>query len=566
MAATMSAAAGKALERRPKAAVVRSAAVALAFRILGPLEVLADGRSVPLAGPRQRAVLAVLLTRVGESVPASRLIDDVWGGRPPASAANVLQGYVSALRKALGANVIQTRGGGYAVSLGEGELDVHRFERLLAEAETAEPPAAASLLRRALSLWRGPALADFADELFARPAAGRLEELRLVALERRIEADLACGRYAEVAGELEALVTEHPLRERLRNLLMLALYRCGRQAEALAAYRAARRTLVDELGIEPSPALQELEKAILRQDPSLDVAGPPQPSAPAVERPDRAILVAPGDDLRLLPLVSIAEALVRHPRRELIVVRLLKEDSEPSEATARLTELRDELTARGLSIRVAAYTSATAGADIVLLATEQAVDLVLLSAPPSLLDDGVPESDLATVLQEAPCDVAVLVPGASLQRETKRPVVVPFGGAEHEWSAVEIAAWMARALGTTLRLVGTSGDRFRGRRDASRLLGRASLIVQAIVGIVAEPVLLRGGAAAVVKAAEGASLLVVGLPEGWQSEGLGEARLEVARAAAVPTLFVRRGLRPGGLAPKETLTRFTWTLEPTAGA
>jgi DNA-binding SARP family transcriptional activator len=562
----MSPAAWNLLERRWKAAVVRSRAVALQFRILGSLEVLVDGRKVPLAGLRQRAVLAVLLTRAGETVPVSRLIDEVWGERPPASAANVLQGYVSELRKAIGRDRIETRRPGYAISLSEGELDVHGFEQLLADAEHAEPPAAAALLREALALWRGPALADFSDELFARLAAGRLEELRLVALERRIEADLACARHAEVVGELEALVAEHPLRERLRRLLMLVLYRCGRQAEALEAYRAARRTLVDELGIEPGPQLQELEKAILRQDHSLDLAVASRPTPAADERPDRAILVIPRDDESVLPLVSIAEALARYPRRELIVVRLLEQGGEPTLVTKRLTELRDQLAARALAIRVAAYTSATPGADVVLVAREQSVDLVLLSTRPGLLREGIPEPELTAVLQEAPCDVAVLAPNGSQKLAATGPVVVPFGGGEHEWAAVEIGAWMARALETNLRLVGTSRDWIRGRRDASRLLGRASLIVQAVVGIVAEPVLLRGGAAAVLEAAEDASLLVLGVPSGWQSEGLGEARVEVAREAGVPTLFVRRGLRPGGLAPKETLTRFTWTLGPTSEA
>lgn len=545
--------------------MVRSRAVALEFRILGPLEVLLDGRPAALAGLRQRAVLAVLLTRAGETVPASRLIDEVWGERPPASAANVLQGYVSELRKAIGRDRIETRGPGYAISLREGELDVQGFEQLLAQAEHAEPPAAAALLREALALWRGPALADFGDELFARPAAGRLEELRLVALERRIEADLACERHAEVVGELEGLVTEHPLREPLRGLLMLALYRCGRQAEALKTYRAARRTLVDELGIEPGPRLHELEKAILRQDASLERVVASQ-TPPVMNRPERAILVVPGDDESVLPLLSIAEPLARHPPRELIVVQLLDEGREPAHVTVRLTALRDELAARSLSIRVAAYTSPTPGADVVLMATEQSVDLILMSTRPAMLREGIPEPELTAVLQDAPCDVAVLVPNDSQKLAATGPVVVPFGGAEHEWAAVELGAWVARALETNLRLVGTSGDRFRGRRDASRLLGRASLIVQAVVGIVAEPVLLRGGAAAVLEAAKGASLVVLGLPSGWQSEGLGDARVEVARAAGVPTLFVRRGLRPGGLAPKETLTRFTWTLEPTSEA
>ena len=192
----------------------------------------------------------------------------------------------------------------------------------------------------------------------------------------------------------------------------------------------------------------------------------------------------------------------------------------------------------------------------------RSADLTLLDAPASLLESGLPGPELAAVLRDVLSDIAVLMPGSSLHRETTRPVVVPFGGAEHDWTAVELAAWIARALGTRLTLVGTSADRFRGSRDASRLLGRASLVVQAVVGIVAEPLLVRRGSEGVLEAASDAALLIVGLSGRWQVEGLGQTRLEVARVAGVPTLLVRRGLRPGGLAPGESMTRFTWTLGP----
>jgi hypothetical protein len=281
------------------------------------------------------------------------------------------------------------------------------------------------------------------------------------------------------------------LRERFRALLMLALYRSGRQADALDAYQTARRTLVDALGLEPGPALQELERAVLQHDPALDLPAASEPRlAPAA---DRSILVVPTSDAAILPLVSIAEPLARRPPRELIVLRLLAEDAEPALTTTRLADLRDELVSRGLAMRVAAYTSTSPGGDVTELAAEQDVDLVLVDAPPTLLSDGVPDDDLGVVLRDAPSDVAVLVEGRSLHREATRPVVVPFTGAKHDWSAVEIAAWVASALGTKLQLVGTSAERSLGRRDASRLLGRASLVVQAVVGIVAEPVLVRGG-------------------------------------------------------------------------
>src|SRR5262249_52924939 len=183
-----------------------------------------------------------------------------------------------------GGRQLVTQSPGYVLRLEHGQLDLHRFEQLLANAEGAEPRLASSQLREALDLWRGRALADFAYEAFAQAAVARLEELRLVALERRIEADLALGRHAALVGEVEALVAEHPLRERLRGQLMLAFYRSGRQTEALEVYQATRRTLVEKLGIEPSPALQALEKAILRQDPELSLA--------ALATPERSILVA----------------------------------------------------------------------------------------------------------------------------------------------------------------------------------------------------------------------------------------------------------------------------------
>jgi DNA-binding SARP family transcriptional activator len=533
------------------------------FRILGPLEVRDGDRIVPLGGARQRAVLALLLTRANEVVSRDWLIDELWGERPPESAVNVLQTYVSHLRKALSADRLVTRTPGYLIRVERDELDLFRFEDLATEADGAEPAVAAKKLRAALELWRGTALADFAYDPFAQATITRLEELRITALERRIEADLALGRHGELVGELESLTGEHPLRERFRRQLMLALYRSGRQAEALATYQDARRVLVDQLGIDPSPSLQELERAILRQEPALespDAAAAAQEGAEPV-RMDRSILVVPCDDAALLSLISIAEPLARRPPRELIVARLLEQDDELAPTTARLATLREELVGRGLQVRIAAYTSSMPGNDAVQLATEQDVDLVLVDTP-NLLEHGVPDPDLAVILRNAPSDVGILVAAGHARREGSGAVIVPFSGAEHDWSAVEIAAWVARASETRLQLVGTAADRRRGQRDASRLLAKASLIVQAVVGIVCEPVLVRDGPDGVLGVASNASLVVIGLSSRWEAEGLGSARLEVARSAAVPTLLVRRGLRPGGLAPLESMTRFTWTLGP----
>ena len=251
------------------------------FRILGPLEVAENGRSVPLGGTKQRALLAILLLHRNEVVPTDRLIEDLWGDDLPTAAAKTVQVHVSRLRKALGGEALETRPGGYALRVEPDQLDLQRFDDLTQEGRrrlaAADAAGARSALEEALALWRGPALADFAYEPFAVTEIARLEELRIAANEDRLDADLALGRETAAVPELEALIAAHPLRERLRRQLMLALYRSGRQAEALEAYRDARGTL-DELGIEPSRALRELEGAILRHDPSLE-APTVQPAA-----------------------------------------------------------------------------------------------------------------------------------------------------------------------------------------------------------------------------------------------------------------------------------------------
>jgi DNA-binding SARP family transcriptional activator/DNA-binding beta-propeller fold protein YncE len=258
------------------------------FRVLGPLEVRDDDRPVELGTGRQRKLLAILLLRANEVVSTDRLIDEVWDGRPPPTAAKALQGHVSQLRKLLGQQTLVTQPPGYLLRVTPEQLDALRAERLIRESEDAEPAEAATLLREALQLWRGPPIADFASDDFARSEASRLEELRLTALEKRIEADLALGRHVEVVGELEALVRAHPLRERLRGQLILALYRSGRQAESLDAFRAARTTLVEELGLDPSEDLQQLQRAILAHDPSLGPARKvPAKSAPETTTPRR---------------------------------------------------------------------------------------------------------------------------------------------------------------------------------------------------------------------------------------------------------------------------------------
>ncbi len=245
----------------------------LEFRILGPTEVWNEDQQLQLGGPKQRAVLAVLLLEAGRVVSTDRLIDLLWGEEPPTTAATSLQNFVSQLRKVLGAETLATKPPGYQLQITWDQLDLERFRRLVEAARTGPPEERSAKLRDALALWRGPPLADFAFEAFAQNEIGRLEELRLAALEERMQADLEAGQHAELVGELEAVVREHPLRERPRAQLMLALYRSGRQAEALQVYQDARRELVDELGIEPGSSLQQLHGAILRQDARLELNG-----------------------------------------------------------------------------------------------------------------------------------------------------------------------------------------------------------------------------------------------------------------------------------------------------
>jgi DNA-binding SARP family transcriptional activator len=299
------------------------------YRILGPLEVVGRDGPVPLRGPRQRALLAFLLVHANEVVAEDRLLEELWGDERPESGSAAIRVRVSQLRKALPGAVFSRRPAGYVLEVGEDELDAARFERLLASGSEAlargEPEAACASLRASLALWRGGALADFAYEPFAQAESGRLEELRVRALEERIEAELALGRHADLVAELETLVDAHPLRERLRGQQMLALYRAGRQAEALAAYREARDVLVGELGLEPSSVLQELERAILRHDAELE---PPPTSSPApVRRPS----AAPTER----KLVTVLAA-------DLGTSRALRV-ADPERAEANLVRLHDEL-------------------------------------------------------------------------------------------------------------------------------------------------------------------------------------------------------------------------------
>jgi DNA-binding SARP family transcriptional activator len=241
----------------------------LTFRLLGPLEVRDDSASVPIGGQKQRALLALLLLDPGRVVSTDRLISALWGETPPRTAATSLQNFVSQLRKQLGPDVLETKTPGYVLRVERDQVDLERFRSLAADARGKDPEERSAILREALSLWSGQPLADFEFESWAQPEISRLEEEKLLATEGRIEAEIEGGRGPELIAELEALVGEYPLRERFREQLMLALYRADRQAEALEQFQQARRVLVDELGISPSPRLQELHGAILRQEAGL---------------------------------------------------------------------------------------------------------------------------------------------------------------------------------------------------------------------------------------------------------------------------------------------------------
>jgi DNA-binding SARP family transcriptional activator len=308
------------------------------FQLLGPLEVSDHGRSIAVGAGKRRALLGVLLLHANEVVSAERLIDELWGERPPATSAKSVQVYVSQLRRELhersrNGELLVTKSNGYLLRVGRDDLDVQRFERSLAEGERAlaagEAQRASDTLGDALELWRGTPLSDFAYEPFAQQEIARLEELRVVALEERIEAELALGRHAHVVGDLEALVREHPLRERIRGLLMVALYRCGRQAEALETYREGARRLREDLGLEPGPALRELEGRVLAHSPDLAAPTAPrtEPSRPAPAPRRRAPIRRRG------PLIVAASVLLGAA----VLAAVLRSAEKPSvPAAARL--------------------------------------------------------------------------------------------------------------------------------------------------------------------------------------------------------------------------------------
>ena len=342
------------------------------FQILGPIDVRGEDGAVALGGNKPRAVLAVLLLHANEPVSAERLALALWGEDAPGSAVKTVQVHVSRLRKALGdPDIVATTAAGYRLRVRPDELDSQRFERLVEDGRRAlasgQPEHASAVLRGALSLWRGPPLAELAAEPFAAAEIARLEEQRLAALEARVEADLAAGRHDQLVGELQQLVADNPIRERLAGQLMLALYRCGRQSEALEAYGQARRTLVSEVGVEPGPELRRLQDAILRQDVSLE------PRAPVADLP------AELDAATAPPLVGrdgeLAWLQKRWERAQAGAGTLVSVIGEPGIGKTRLAaELAGECSRLGATVL---YVTGSARVEVLLAALDRTAEATL---------------------------------------------------------------------------------------------------------------------------------------------------------------------------------------------
>ncbi len=380
------------------------------YRILGPLEAAVDGRPAATGGRIQRAFLGVFLLRANEPLSPDRLVDAVWGEAPPSSALHAVSVYVAKLRKALGADAIAHTPAGYILRVAPGQLDLERFEALVWDARenlvAGEPGRACELLDEGLSLWRGPALVDTELEDFARADVARLEELRLGAATSRAEALLALARAGEALPELEALAAEHPHDERVAGLLILALYRAGRQGDALAHYQTTRLRLAADLGIEPSQSLQELERKILAQEPSLSLE-------PEEIEQVRSVVALPHrlDDLTAVAELTEPFALSRNPH-EVILSWIAPPGSADkvslAEAHTLLASLRTQLLERGGRARVAAFTTEDRAADILRLTGRSNVDLLLLGCElTDLDDDGRFGPELTRILGGAPCDVAL---------------------------------------------------------------------------------------------------------------------------------------------------------------
>ena len=519
----------------------------LRFGILGPIEVVADDGPLQLGGPRLRSTLALLLLNANRVVSIDEMADALYAGRPPVTAVTQVHKQIAELRRVLGPEAILTQDSGYVINVAQKQFDLARFEGLMANAAAAmsrsDAARAATFLKDALTLWRGKALGELRDEESFVSQARRLEELRLTAQERLAEAELALGHHAEVAAELGHLVAVHPLRESLRALQMLALYRSGRQTEALDVFRRTRVELVERFGIEPGPALRAAERAILQQDPALELDGATVDEAPA-------ILLLASRDAAFDELLAVARPLA--DSRELILARLIADEGE----LAAAAEAANAHTRRFSSnVRTAVFTSTDPVDDVVRFVDSYAVELVLADSVEGVDGEHVPD-ELAALFERSPADVGVV----SGTPRFSYGLFVPFGGGEHDWAALELAAWLAAAEDAELVLVGTGSDMQSGRRDASRLLAHAAVAVQRLAGVSTRPMLAPPSPEGLRDAVESAGVVIVGVIDSWRTGGIGDARRALL-AGGAPVVLVHRGPRPGGLAPTESRTRFSWTLD-----
>lgn len=519
------------------------------FAVLGPVVVRRDGRELPLGGPKQRALLAMLLLRANEVVSRDRLIDGLWGERPPATAGHTLDNYVSRLRKTLGDGRLSRRAPGYVLRVERDELDLERFERRLGEgrAQLAKGKAdeAAETLRAALALWRGPALADLLYEPFAQGEAERLEERRLIALENRIDADLAFGGGAELVPELEALARENPQRERLLGHLLLALYRAGRQAEALAAFESARRRLSEELGLEPGPELSRLQRKILEHDPSLGVPRPERTGTRRQKRPSRRLVA-----------IGVAAAAVAASVTVGIVLGTRGTSASPPEATS--SQLVDLNVGSGKPSHGVPLTDApaamVAGSDSVWIANPSAGTVSRFDLAARTVADQVPVGDSPGALAVGGGSVwSASVPGDTVSRidpgtgtVTQR---VPLGRARAAALAfAQGGLWLADITDNSLLEVDPASGLVRRtltlplRPTALASDGDVMWVADFGAGSVAQ-IDLRTGLALATHVGNGPAALAVGFGALWVANSLDStvSRVDLKSGSVVDTIPVGSG-------------------------
>ena len=528
------------------------------FQVLGPLEVSSPSGPVRIGGAKQRQLLALLLLHANEVVDAETLIDSLWGDSPPEGSVHALEAAVSRLRAMLDPGRIATQSLGYQVRVAHDELDLHRFDGLVREAHRArssgEVARAVTLLREATGLWRGRPLPELGGGAYERPELVRLEELRLSAIEALVDARVELGEGPGLVAELEGLVREHPFREHLQAQLMRALYRSGRQAEALRVFAAVRRTLVDELAIEPGPELQALQIAILNQDENLNQ--PTARSAPG-EQPPRTILIAgqPTDDLG--SVLRITTLLGRAGDVAAIAAVVADQATDLGAAVRAANGARAELAESAIATRAAGFVSQAPGSDIVRLCQREDVTLVLLRGPRAE-EGGQFGAFHEAILGGSPADVGIVVEGRGSAWPAEAIVAVPFGGTDDDWAAVELAVAIATRNHARLTLVGFPTQE-HDAASVSRLLADASLLVQRVAPLLAEPRLAAEPGQA-LDALGDADLVIAGLAGDWRRVGLGPSRARIASEIAGTMLLIRRGVRPGLLAPPEGRTAYSWSI------